>query len=404
MAVDATTSSAPTPADDAELMRRLELLVVRFLARRFRSLSDLWRLELDLLALQRDTQVAITRAKAHSRTPEGRRILEQLKGTLWHARRFGDTLAWVLFKGEQRSIYPLSYNQPVPVIPESHGSRGLVAAAQGLSQTLGFPLLHDLTDILRIGDVTFFNRDLEAQTVEIKSQLKGSRPKGRGTLLTYHVTALWPAVGTQPEMAWRDPPKPMQPAMASARFKRQLERMATANAFGTASPGTTMIGGRKTLIFEAGQADGTSHWPLVRRLIRRARRTGYASGVADSAMLYVVLYDKNGIGSPPEVLRSLPGDLAASGIFLEDTSRNSLWISSLPDSRGRGARRYLPYYLYPLPRAWILDILHGRLMIMSMLNVGRVAMALEEEGLRTADARGKAYLRVFCDFDVDGSP
>ena len=114
--------------------------------------------------------------------------------------------------------------------------------------------------------------------------------------------------------------------------------------------------------------------------------------------------ERTASGRPPEALKAVPGGLVASGISLtDDVARNSVWLSSLPDTRGNHAHRYLPYYLYPLPRAWILDILQGRLVLLSVLNVGRVAVALENEGLRTADARGRTYLRVFSDIDLDGA-
>jgi hypothetical protein len=57
-------------------------------------------------------------------------------------------------------------------IGEDQGSRGVIGLAAGLAgEDWGFPLLHDITDCLRIGDVTFIKPDGDNRTLELKTQV-----------------------------------------------------------------------------------------------------------------------------------------------------------------------------------------------------------------------------------------
>lgn len=57
----------------------------------------------------------------------------------------------------------------------------------------GFPVLHDITDCLRIGDVTFvkYDPELTASTYEVKTRLKEEQPLDDGkSEFNYEVTLL----------------------------------------------------------------------------------------------------------------------------------------------------------------------------------------------------------------------
>ena len=223
MAVSQFDPKAATPDG---FLDRLERLVVRLLAHRWRSPRSLWRLELDLLKLERDLQTAITEAKK-DRSPAGRTRTAEFRQALWHARRFGDALAWVFFKNERRFLDPLSYNAKNPVPPDDHGSTGMVGAAVALSQRLGFPLLHDITDILRIGDITFVTPEGRPQTVEVKTKLVRSTRLRSKIKHEYHVSAVWPSGEPPPTDVPRRPPARREPP--NPRFGRQLARMTRAS-------------------------------------------------------------------------------------------------------------------------------------------------------------------------------
>jgi hypothetical protein len=400
---DPATTSGSEP-DDAEFMRRLEALVLKLLRKRVRSPRGFWKLQLDLLALEREVQKAIAWAKA-DQAPDSYRKLRDFRGTLWQARRFGDAIAWLMFKGDRRQIYPLSENSKVPVPPDDHGSRGVIGVAQAMYPKYGFPILHDITDILRVGDVSFIKPDEPPLTVEIKTTVVDDKTDGKVRTINLNATAIWP----QPEASGhprsdRRPPQPRQAAMSSPRFHRQLERLSAAQLLRGADAGSTaVVSGRKTMIVEPPGSRPTSHWPLISRLVRRARRYGYACGVADKAVFYLVMYDRSGVGA--RVADSVSSDLLASGILFlnpEDTQRNSLWVVAMPEPGRDGPLRYQPYFLYPLPQSWIVDLLHGRLVIVACLNIGRVAASLEEAGFATEDQGGGQFPFVFHEWNREG--
>jgi hypothetical protein len=392
-----------TPLTDDKLRRRLERLVVQFLGLRLKTPESLWEMQLALLDQQRDVQKAIT---ASLREPKGKprhTRLTELRETLWHARRFGDAIAWVLFKRDARAIFPLSYNAKVPVPPESHGAHGVVVAAHVLSERFGLPLLHDITDLLRVGDVTFFKRDERPHTIEVKTEVGDITPDGDGyTKVSYHDTAIWPADGSIPREVRRSPTRKPQAAMTGDSFARQLRRLSRASAMATAEPGKpVVIEGKQALIIQSKTTPPDSYWPLIRRLIRQARRTGYASGAADDTVMYVVVFSKSGLDDPNDITKPAGPDLLESGILMEGSPNNVIRILGLPTPQGQGPHRYTPYYLYDLPRAWIVDILRGRLIVLAVVNVGPIAAALEQAGLRTELGGQGSYVRVFCDVETE---
>lgn len=119
--------------DLAPWLPRLDQLARKFVGMEFQSLDELWQIQTDLLAFQRDLQAVITDGKSKMR--RNRSLVGQVKflrGVLGHARRLGDAIAWAMLGGNRRVIYFLSQNSRVPVGPdEYHGERGLVAAASG---------------------------------------------------------------------------------------------------------------------------------------------------------------------------------------------------------------------------------------------------------------------------------
>ncbi len=87
-------------------IRRLDRLVVTLLGLRFTSPDGIWTLQLDLRSLQRDIQAEIAAIKRQRRSADRTEALERLHEVLWHARRFGDALAWLLLQGDRQLIYP----------------------------------------------------------------------------------------------------------------------------------------------------------------------------------------------------------------------------------------------------------------------------------------------------------
>src|SRR6266536_152639 len=386
-------------------LRRLERLVRTLIRGRFEGAKSIWNLQLDLLQLQRDVQEAIGTTKKRARSdPDSRADLESLQEVRWHARRFGDAIAWLLLGLNRQLIYPLAQNEPHLATPDDHGSRGMIGIATALSNDgWRFPLLHDITDCLRIGDITFVKveQDRQIQTVEIKARLLDERPAADGkTAFEYPVTVIpvpdehLPTPMPDGEQTGRYlPPSSRQSSPEpSARVIRQVRRLHVARAHQEVQPGTlTEIDGKPAFSARATLTK-PGHWKSLRRVVRRARAGGYASESVENTFLYVALYRPEGISvdSTQSQYPQIAQDLLNSGIlFEENQGRNELVISSVPSPEERGPQLFLPYYLYSLPQTAIIDLLRGRLAIFVLVNSGRIVAALEEEGYEVTIPSGR---------------
>ena len=88
-------------------------------------------------------------------------------------RCVGDALAWRVFDFQRKQIIALCQNAPPGVMA---GKKGLAAELDLVEQARAagqFAILHDLTNCLRIGDVTVFGNDGSFETIEVKTDLGG---------------------------------------------------------------------------------------------------------------------------------------------------------------------------------------------------------------------------------------
>jgi hypothetical protein len=356
------------------------------LERRFKAAAEIWKLELDLLGLQQDIQEALSEAKRRSGTR--RDTLVGLREVLRDSRRFGDTLAWVLLRAQRRYLFPLAANQRTPVPPRhlGGGGRATLAAAQVLSdQGFGFPILHDITDMLRVGDLTFVKADEAPVTFEIKSSIVNRRaaPRGR-TEIQYSISA-YHIDGSSVERFLADgrPRRALGASAEGTQLARQMDRMTSAYIRSTAPEGVAYdVDGQKSLSVSAA-VPGGSLASALNLAIRRARRRGFGYAAADRAFVYMAFYDATGEGTEEAAkaaLAQLDGAAMVAPILSKGSPRNALVIDSIPPRSGRGPELHLPYFLLPIPRTARLDIAGGRLAIMVVWNPGRVAERLEEVG------------------------
>ena len=91
-------------------------------------------------------------------------------------RCVGDALAWRVFGFERRNIIALCQNDPPGVWAGKTGAAAeLDAIEQAYRQNGQFAILHDLTNCLRIGDVTIFRNDGSRETIEVRSNPQRSK-------------------------------------------------------------------------------------------------------------------------------------------------------------------------------------------------------------------------------------
>lgn len=381
------------------LLRQLEKLINRLLARKFGRSQDLWKLQVDLLKILQITQRSINKAKRDLKsTSAARGELASLRYTRASCRLFGDSIAWVLMGMDRGAITALGANSPVPIPLEEHGTTGMVVAAQILSsQGWGFPILHDITDCLRVGDVTFVTADGPTRTVEIKTRLKGTRIDGKREVRNYLVQAVFhnkndtlPAIvvgsGDLSSHSTHFSNYPTE------RVKRQLDRMSDAHARQSAAIGT-MVKTSTGPVYIAGSVQlQAGYFHVVERVLRRARRSGYAGEYAGDGFYYAAIYNEAGV-SPDVVanLSQLPDDIVSSGMLYADPGRNGVQMYTIPPvDTGRSALPHMPYFLQSFPRSTIIDFLHGRMILVILVNTGRVSTALQEAGFNLSINRDDA--------------
>lgn len=378
---------------DEQYLDRLEALVRQLLEISFRNADDLWTLQTDLLELQRNIQASIGDAKK----AKDRNLLASLRAVLAQARRFGDALAWVFFRSERQHIYPLGQNTRVPVAQEDEGSRGaLYAAAAMAQQGWGFPFLHDITNCLRIGDISFIDPNASMPvTVEVKSQLLDEQPNEDGSVsASYRVSMLFADNGPAPQLIAEtnarldersDPVTGDFSLRASRRVKRQVERMISAQLHQTAESNTVLHDQDKPFVSLDVESDHESHWDVVTRVIEAARASGYASEAVEDTFLYAAFYEPDGLTVAAVQREELVRDLTGSNILgLKAPHKDGIMITSVPSVHEKGVDYSIPYYLYPLEHSVIIDLLRGRLIVVVISNPGRFAEALRAEGFQAS--------------------
>lgn len=95
------------------------------------------------------------------------------------ARQFrcvGDALAWRVFGFQRQHIIALSQNAPPGLMAGKKGLQAELDEVEKAHIAGQFALLHDLTNCLRIGDVTVFGNDGTATVIEVKSDPQRRSP------------------------------------------------------------------------------------------------------------------------------------------------------------------------------------------------------------------------------------
>lgn len=397
----------PTIQSAAAYMDRLERLVRRFLAMKFDGPTALWRLQIRLLDLQIEIQASIAVAKRAARIDvAARQDLEDLRAVRREARRFGDAFAWMLLGRSRRIIYPLAQNSPVAISEKDDhaiGVRSFIGAVA--NEGWGFPLIHDVTDVLRIGDVTFVRPGEPPLTLELKTKVVQARPErgGKRTTFEFEVQAL--GVRQPPPIPAGKSGSPTSSDRSgrrrprAERVNRQLERLRTAAAHQTAGPGLSEIDGKAVVTILMNDRDGPTEpnrMDVLRSVTRRARRNGFAAQQVEDTFVWAAVYDEHGLDDQERFtshIEQLPSVLVNSGIFFTDeTERNAIVYYSLPPREARSPSLYTPYHLLGLPVSTTIDIMRGRMAVFNIVNPGRLIAALETAGFEVSTPGGQLDL------------
>lgn len=274
-------------------------------------------------------------------------------------------------------------------------------AAHLLSNRYGVPIVHDITNWLRLGDMTFlrFADDGSGgwffRTVEVKSSLTSSRTNDDGSTSAtvmvdiYSNEPLNLPEERQPKRGRVGAPTPemsdpgQRRRKEDRRIRDQFERLdKMVRCRDLKDDAVTMVDGVPNVILRVDH-DQIHHWPELHRAIRTARSEGYAFFDIDGFIGYAVVYDKNGVTAEHFTKTRLRDDVQERLLSSEDCIRNSLMVQQIPmreDHDPVGAP-IMRFFSYDIPKRTKADLIHGRLLIMAMVNTGRLDKALAERGL-----------------------
>ena len=410
----------------SEQLEKLEQIARRFFERKFASAKDLWKIEIDLINFQADLQKLIAEENdEQKKLREGIKRLASHCTNGWkqdiqytqsklsqlddkvelHRRvyktslRLGDALAWSFFNHDERNIIPLTRNSPTPSIPTGVGLKGMLAIAEVLlSSGIGFPVLHDMTKMLRVGDITFISNDQKPITIEVKTHKVKEEQNTMLLNIEVHTligTKQWDKIQVNLQKNFMQESKQfieeplVQYNKPEQRLFRQIERMKETKMLQEAKDNSlTEIGKHKHLVRSINLTDKSYHWDIVREIVAEAKTSGFSCRSTDDGIVYVALYkdqpiwhilskDKN-----QNILSKIPAALTSSPMFYTDTSKNSLHFSTTwSNVCGEVPSHILPVFLYQLPFEMILDMIWDRLEIMTFVNLGRIVEAINNAGL-----------------------
>lgn len=149
----------------------------------------------------------------------------QLTVVLWdrivrQLRAVGDAMAWRLFNFDRRYILALSRNQvPSPLVGKAGLDAELGAVVDAWKSDRTFALLHDLTNCIRIADLTVFTKE-RPTLVEVKSG------GGGGSRHREQVKRAQDAVAVLNEGAPLQGSEPVTLLISDHQFKTDLHRLA----------------------------------------------------------------------------------------------------------------------------------------------------------------------------------
>jgi hypothetical protein len=445
-----------------DLLTKLEDLAGQLLCHQLKSAPELWKFQIELAKYQINIRDKVSEERVSLQEVKDRlaetvtrregawqdqvqefnlqlRQVEKRIKTYLHAltlsKLLGDALVWILLRFEQVKIAPLSANQPNPPIPDDLSLKGMLGVAEKMASVgAGFPLINDITNCLRIGDITFIHPDGEALPVEVKTQV-ANIDEGQG-IANLNVT--WYYVGdseryksaldnlrkgkmsgTAPDGLTEQRPvvesakKPLK--KPQGRLTRQLKRMSRAGTLQNVKFGEAIEEpGRIPLIPIRFQVtDKSFHWDVVEELARSAKATGYAGRIVDEAFLYTAMYlDKGKLEkeSPEVVLPSgeaFAADVKSLTALTPDEQSNICFKGTFDYYTGDIPLGVRPFFAYLLPADLIMDMMWGRLIIVVFININKIVKALETIGVSARPPKNErelssVFIPISAEVDVPG--
>lgn len=266
--------------------------------------------------------------------------IESSRLTIAALREIIDGIVWRYFDYNKAFLYIVADKQPIDLI---EGNEGLINSLYELADVFitqgDKAILNDLSNFLRIGDVTNIKADGTIEFIEVK----GSKSRG-------------------------------------ARFTRQKERMQeTVEFFNT---GNKRLDGSQFVISES-QVKLRNYLKQLRDSILRARTNGYDSILIGSHLIVETV----------DFGRLEDTDKAAKYFEAKHKSVKDKWnknkdfvYHAWSIEKLDYAKNYAPYTIFPFGDDICADILMGKIWIQYRLNIYEIIRILEKAGWQLIDS------------------
>jgi len=386
-------------AENADVLRKRLGDLARELVRvEFDGEGGVYAFQLRILHLLIDVQTAIRERKAKRPSKDRAESLTDLRFLKEQTYEIGNAFAWLMLGLDRRAIGALRRNRKAPPPERDRSLEGVKAITGYLaSQGHGFPMLHDITTCLRIGDVTFVDVSQSPTylwTCEIKTTRLPSKPGDlEGTVdLEIQVHSVTPPppnalvdqrselretdnAGAVSEVDFARQRKP------DRRLGRQLARMRTANTHMSAPTGeVTEIDGERHFIHMQRQ-ENRSNIHTAKALSSDALERGWTAAELEPGVAFAALSIDDGaeVGGPwmTEPMDRVKEILLADGFEGPD----GVSLTFFPSREATGHIDAIPYHLVGLSEEVVVALSTGKMLLLLAVRVSAVYAKLEEAGL-----------------------
>ena len=192
-------------------------------------------------------------------------------------RSIGDAMAWRAFGFNRRIILALCRNEPPGVMAGKAGLSAELERVEAAWESGSFAILHDLTNCLRIGDVTVFGQDGPPVTEEIKLS-----PKRRDSAQLRRIQEAREAVWNGSVLPGDDPREKLYDLAIPFKTRLDLLRGATERAAAEGIAAAVVPGSRTLVVVDqfgcanAGVSDETFPTAFDERYDPVLRQAGIA--------------------------------------------------------------------------------------------------------------------------------
>lgn len=407
-------------------LQKIDDLLNRLRGSQLHSLADLWQLERDLveyliqvqteISLEREAQgrlkreIAVVRATQIDSWKARHKALSQdialskqresnLKLLHTYAKQIGDALAYFAFRLDWQRITSLCDSKvPTRYVPTGYSLQAMIGVAEHLAPNAGFPVLHDITTLLKVGDITFSHPDHgELLTVEVKAgkltEVEDNQGKlevklyALGSADRFRTAVLGPSGASMVPDQISIPLR--REKVFNPQLSRQLERMAFAKKIEAAQENEVFhvqSDGTRHLAVKTKIDRSSTHWDVINQIVKEACEKGFAGQTVDDAFLYFATYcEKDDLHFQSRF--ELPY-AAEMGQFISEFSRSTrtsgadlFFDTSWRHILGTPPEHIRPLFAYELPLKSILDILWRRLTIYVFVSLPRVFEHLAAAGI-----------------------